>query len=83
MLLCAFTPIFVEHGETRKVDDEFKNIYKQAQGKQFVVFQATPNLNDLEDMQVVIVSSGTYTKLMYRVGQDIFAIAVSCATVRR
>lgn len=36
---------------------EFNNIYLNAQGKQFVVFKSTPNLNDLQDGQMVLVSS--------------------------
>jgi len=36
---------------------EFNNIYMNAQSKQFAIFRSTPNLNELQDGQMVIVSS--------------------------
>lgn len=79
----CFTPIYSVHDNTRKIDEEFSNVEQDLQSQQFTTFTSTPNLNDLKDGQIVIVSSGSYNKLMYRTGLDIYAISVSCATIRR
>ena len=81
-LLCAFSPVYNTHDSPTRIDDEFTNLYDQAQAEQFRVVFATPNLNDLKDNEVVIVSSGAI-KMMFRVGQEIYSVNVSCVTVRR
>ena len=89
VFLCAFTPVANKHDTQDKTDSEFVNIYQQAQSKNFKVVSATPSLNDLQDGEIVIVSSITnnpgqsYTKLMFRSGQEIFSVNLSCVTVRR
>lgn len=80
--LCGFGPIYTQHDSPEKLDGEFKNAYDQAQARQFRVFTATPNLNDLQDNEVIIVSSGAI-KMMFRSGQEIFSINVTSVTVRR
>ena len=82
LFLMAFTPITAGHDDQDKTDREFKNIYETGQGRNFTVLNSTPNLNDIEDGEVVIVSSTSYTKLMFRMGQEIYAVNVSCVTVR-
>ena len=79
----AFTPIHSTHDTTKKVDEEFVNAEANLQDQQLTVFVSTPNLQDLKDGQLVRVSSGTFSKLMYRDNQEIYAIAGSCVTVRR
>lgn len=80
--LCGFSPIYQAHDNQRKVDDEFVNVYGQAQPDQFKVFNTTPNLTQLKDGEAVIFSCST-VKMMFRSGQEIFAVGVSCITVRR
>lgn len=80
--LCAMSPIYKIHDNSRKVDDEFTNVYGQTQAEQFRTVQSTPILSEMKDFEVVIVSSGA-VKLMFRVGQEIYAVSGSCVTVRR
>lgn len=82
LALSAFSPIYTAHDDQKKTDDEFTNIYGQAQSSQFKVVASTPNLTDLKDGEVVIFSTGA-VKLMFRNGQDIYAVTVSCVTIRR
>lgn len=81
--LMAMTPLYTEHDSQQKTDDELRLLYQQAQPIQFQVFKATPNLADLQDGQIVRVSSGTWSNLMYRDNQEIYAIRGSCVTIRR
>ena len=83
LALCAFGPIYRGHDEQLKTDDEFTNIYQQAQSKNFRVYTATPNLSDIQDGEVVIVSTTSYAKIMFRQNQEVYSINVSCVTVRR
>lgn len=81
-LVFAFAPIYTKHDEENKTNDEFINIYNQAQPRQFRVVTATPIVSDLQDGEVVIVSSGTI-RLMLRSNIEIYSINLSCVTVRR
>ena len=81
--LFGFTQIYQNHDNTEKTDTEFTNIYSQSQSNQFKVILATPSLADLKDGEIVIVSSGTYQKIMFRQNQEIYSINVSCVTIRR
>ena len=83
LFLCAFTQVYPTHDTTEKIDSEISNIENDLQSKQFTVVFATPNLNDLKDGEIVIVSTGSYTKMMFRQNQEIYMINVSCVTVRR
>lgn len=83
LLLSGFTPIFSNYYDAENIREEFSNLENDVQSQQFTVFQSTPVLSELKDGQIVIVSSGTYNKLMFRTGQDIFSISVSCVTVFR
>lgn len=80
--LMAFTSIHSKHDTPEKVDEEFAHIEKEAQGRQFTVWQTTPNVSQLRDGEIVVFSTGAI-KLMYRVGQEIYAVSGSCITVRR
>jgi hypothetical protein len=79
----AFTLIHSDHSKKEKLEQEFNHIENSVQDRQFTVVQSTPNLGDLRDGEMVIVSSGTYTKLMFRMNEEIFSINVSCVTIRR
>ena len=79
----AFTPVFTVHDTTAKVDQEIKNLENAVQNKEFTIKSSTPNLSDLRDGEFVIVSSGTFTKVMFRRNQEIYSINVSCITVTR
>ena len=82
-IIYAYTPIYTEHKDLKQVDTEFSNIEESVQGNQFTVYNATPILSELRDREVVIVSSMGWTALMIRVYDDIYAIKLSCTTVRR
>ena len=81
--LCGFTRVHWDYDQDYKIIDEFANIENSVQDKQFRVVPSTPNLQDLQDGEIVIVSSNTFNKLMYRMNQEIYMINVSCVTVRR
>lgn len=88
LLLCciglmAMTPVHSDYENEDKIDDEFSNLYEQAQPVQFIVRNSTPILGELQDGQVIIVSSHTYVKFMFRVNQEIYAVNASCVTIRR
>lgn len=79
----SWTPIFDKHDTTTKIDEEFRGQENGLQSQKFTVFQSTPFLSQLKDGQVVIVSSATYNKLMWRFNQEIYAVNGSCVTVYR
>jgi hypothetical protein len=79
----AFTLIHSNHEKKDKLEAEFNHIEGSVQDRQFTVLESTPNLGDIRDREIVIVSSGTYTKLMFRMNEEIYAVGVSCVTVRR
>ena len=81
--LYGINPVYNTYEKPHEIQAEFDNVFANAQDQGFFVFKSTPNLNQLKDNQIVIVSSGTYTKLMFRRNVDIFSINVSCVTVRR
>jgi hypothetical protein len=86
-LLCAFTPLYTEHDGQQKTDDEFKNVYQQSQPLNMRVFSSTPNLADVQEGELVMISSntrgGSYSRLMYKNNLEIYAISGSCVTIRR
>jgi hypothetical protein len=79
----AFTLIHSDHSKKDKLEAEFNHIEGSVQDRQFTVLESTPNLRDIRDREIVIVSSGTYTKLMFRMNEEIFSINASCVTIRR
>lgn len=81
--LMAFAPIFQDYKDAKNIKDEFANVEATLQDQQFEVRNTTPNLRDMKDGQIVIVSSMTYTKIMFRQNQEIYSINVSCVTIRR
>lgn len=83
LFLMAFTPIHSDYEDPRTIEAEFRNVELNLQDQQFTILASTPNLQDLKDGQIVIVSSQTYNKLMFRSNQEIYSINVSCVTVRR
>ena len=83
LMLMAFTPIYTTHDSTEKVDEEVRNLEVDVQSQHFTVFATTPNLTEVKDGQIVIVSSNSYNKLMWRQNQEIYAVTGSCVTVRR
>lgn len=83
LALSAFTPITDDHDTPEKVNAEVTNIENSLQDQQHTVFQSTPILSQVKDGGVVIVSSATYNKLMWRLGQEIYAVNGSCVTVYR
>lgn len=83
LLLLGMTPIGAQHDTQQKVDDEFKNLYQQVQPLQYKTFASTPNLVDLQDGQIAVISSMTYVRPVIRINQEIYTLNGSCITVRR
>lgn len=81
--LMGFSPLYSVYDSPEKVSSEIKNMENDLQSQQFNIVQSTPNLQEMKDGQIVIVSSGTYNKIMWRSGIDIYAVNGSCVTVRR
>ena len=79
--LVAFSPIHDKHETFPKIDDEIKAIESQTQDIQFTVFPGTPTIADVQDRQIVIIGSGTWSALMYRFNNEIWAVRASCVTV--
>lgn len=82
-LILGFTRIHWDYERPEYVREEFSNLETNVQDQSFTVFTGTPTLSDLKDGQIVIVSSGTFNKLMYRIGQEVFSVDVSCVTYIR
>lgn len=83
LFLVGFTPITATHDSTENIDAEFKNIESSLQDQQFRVVKDTPVLSDLKDGEIVIFSSGTLNKLLFRSNQEVYAVQFSCITIRR
>ena len=83
LCLMAFTPIYQVYDQPDNVRDEFRNVENSVQDQQHTVFTSTPNLIDVKDGAIFMVSSGTATRFMMRIGQELYSINVSCITVRR
>lgn len=81
--LLGLTPVHEKYESEEKIREEFKNVYDEAQAKKFEVVNDTPALNDFPSGNVVIYSSNTVRRILFRVDQDIFAVNASCITVRR
>lgn len=81
--LLGLTPIHEKYESEEKIREEFKNVYDEAQAKSFEIVNDTPALNDFPKGNMVIFSSNTVRKILFRVDQDIFAVTASCITVRR
>lgn len=81
--LLALTPVHDKYDSEEKIREEFKNVYEEAQSREFEVVNDTPTLRELPEGRVVIFSSNTVRKILFRVDQDIFAVTGSCITVRR
>lgn len=69
--LFAWSQTNQTYRDEKTIRREFNNIYLNAQSKQFTVFKTTPNLNDLQDGQIVLVSS-TNKGLAWRDGQTVY-----------
>ena len=82
LLLLGLTPVHDKHESPDKTDVEFKNLFDNAQGKDFVVMESTPAVSDLIDGQIIIFSSSA-VKIMFRQNNEIYAVSMSCITVRR
>lgn len=81
--LLGFTRIHEDYEISEYIRDEFANVENTVQDQSFRVFNSTPNLLDLKDGEIVLMSSNTVNKLMYRNNQEIYSINASCVTVRR
>lgn len=81
--LLGFVAIHSEYDKEEKIVEEFRNVYDEGQAKKFEVVNDTPALNNFPSGNVVIFSSNTVRKILFRVDQDIFAVDASCITVRR
>lgn len=80
--LVGFTPIYSRHDTVEKVDSEITHIANDVQSRQFTVWTTTPSLNDIRDGEFIIFVA-TQAKVMFRSGQEIYSINLSCVTVRR
>ena len=71
------------HEKSEQVDDEFNNVEDNKQDTQFRILAGTPTLKDLQDHEIVIVSSNNWSALMWRDNVELYAIKGSCVTVIR
>lgn len=81
--LFAFTMIYDKHDTTQKVDDELNNVEDNKQDVSHRIFITTPTLGDLQDHEVVLVSSNNWSAVMWRDNVEIYAVKGSCVTVLR
>lgn len=69
--LFAWSQTNQTYRDEKTIRREFNNIYLNAQSKQFEIFKTTPNLNQLQDGQIVLVSS-TNKGIAWRDGQTVY-----------
>jgi hypothetical protein len=81
--LFALSPVATTYKEEAEIEVEFKNLYDNVQAKQFRVFTTTPVFSDLQNGEIVIVSSGVFNVLIFKAGEDIYRVNSSCITVVR
>lgn len=74
--LFAWSQTNQTYRDEKTIRREFNNIYLNAQSKQFEIFKTTPNLNQLQDGQIVLVSS-TNRGLAWRDGQTVYFMTSS------
>lgn len=60
-----------------QVGDEFENIYILMQKKQHKIFDRTPNVNELQNGEIVGYKSGTTVKLYLRVSQSTYSVTLT------
>ena len=82
-LMGMYTPSFNNHKDLGQVDTEFNNIENTLQSQDFNVSQTTPALSSMRDHQIMIISSGAFSSLMWRDGNELWQVKGSCVTVRR
>lgn len=81
--LFGFTRIHTDYIDPRNTQDEFSNLENTVQDQENIVFVSTPNLSDVKDKQIFLISSGTYNSFGWRYNQEIYAVSGSCVTIRR
>lgn len=75
LFLFGFSQVHNTHDNQVKTDEEFKNVYDQAQRRQYTLVLTTPNYQDLQNGEMVVYSSSTINPtiaLMLRVGTTIY-----------
>lgn len=84
-LLClGLTPIYDKHEKMEQITEEIKNIEVIVQDKQFRFIEtSTPTLVELEDKEIIVISTNGIQGLLYRNGIDLFLLSGSCVTVKR
>ena len=80
--ILGLTQVHNKYSDERNIFNEFQNIYRTVQDRQFTVLESTPRLTELRDREMFI-SSGPTVRLQFRFGQEIYSVDVSCITVTR
>ena len=83
LFLIGATPIHNKYDTEQKINDEFRNIVDNTQGIQHKIFVTTPTLSDMQNGEIVIISTGSDQRLLWRSSQEIYAVVGSCITVVR
>ena len=81
-LAWGLSPVNNDFKDT-SLDVEFKNIYDNAQAKEFRVFRSTPPLSELRNMEGAIVSSNTLVYFIFRADENLYRVNVSCIAAGR
>lgn len=70
-LIMAFSQQRNRYLSERDILDEFSNIYRTGQTRQFKIFTTSPTLNELEKGEIVILSSST-KNIFTRIDQSLY-----------
>lgn len=76
MSLFAASPVRSTYDNPVDVRDEFINAYDELQAKKFRILVSTPQVNDLFEGEMVLVSS-TSKSIYTRFGQTLFSVRLS------
>lgn len=73
LLIAATNQVHNTYKSEQQIYNEFRNVYGNMQSKEFDVYKSSPNLSDLRDGEIVLVSSTTKS-LMARIGQSVYNV---------
>jgi len=76
-LLTALTQVRNTYKDESDILAEFKNIFLNAQGKQFELRTSTPIVNDLMQGEIVIVNVGGVQNFFTRIGNDLYKVLLT------
>ena len=61
----GLVPIYDRHDSQEKIDEEFRNIYLNAQSRKFTFVTSTPTSLDMQEGELIVFSSGVIKLILF------------------